>query len=65
MCIIKFATYVKYMDRFKLAAPYEPTGDQPGREALVKGIENGISGADAARGNGFRQDLYHGKRDCP
>ena len=32
------------MDRFKLAAPYEPTGDQPKAiEALVKGIENGIS----------------------
>jgi len=32
------------MDRFKLKAPYEPTGDQPKAiEALVKGIENGIA----------------------
>jgi len=32
------------MDGFKLKAPYEPTGDQPGAiDALVSGIENGLS----------------------
>ena len=52
------------MDRFKLHAPYAPTGDQPEAiRQLSLGVEHGRPRADAARRHRLGQDLYHGERD--
>ena len=52
--------------RFKLQAPYQPTGDQPAAiEALVKRIPGRQSMPDFTRSYGLWQDFYDGKCHCP